>query len=465
MRLTLYGGAGEIGGNKILLETKSTRIFLDFGIRYSVRAMYFGAFLQPRRFSLLSDYLLTGILPPVRGIYSRELLGEGLDSLDSDAPAVDACIISHAHLDHSGHASFLREDIPLYMGEGARVLIRAREMVRNPSPEHLFNRGRSRGERLCQTFRTGSRITVGDIVLHPIHVDHSIPAAYGFIIETPEKTLAYTGDFRLHGPMGWMSREFIEACGEKAVEALLVEGTRVGDDKRFTEEDVRREMTSLMSSSHGKMVAVVVGSLDFDRLKTVLEASQASGRTLVVSLHHAHILKHLAGGGLRMDVPRMAEDVLMAYQKRRGSGKYEPADYSGWMAELVEDPTIPLLRDADISSRPDRYVLALSRAEDIIELADLRPPPGSPFILSTSEAHSEEQVLEQEKILNWATLLNMRFHHIHASGHASAGDLIESIERINPEKVIPIHTENPHLFRKNLQMEVEIPRTGEALEL
>ena len=29
--LTFYGGVNEIGGNKILLEDRDTKIFLDFG--------------------------------------------------------------------------------------------------------------------------------------------------------------------------------------------------------------------------------------------------------------------------------------------------------------------------------------------------------------------------------------------------------------------------------------------------
>ena len=29
--LTFYGGAGEIGGNKILLEDKDAKVYLDFG--------------------------------------------------------------------------------------------------------------------------------------------------------------------------------------------------------------------------------------------------------------------------------------------------------------------------------------------------------------------------------------------------------------------------------------------------
>ena len=40
MKLSFYGGAGEIGGNKILLEADNTRIFLDFGMSYNREELY-----------------------------------------------------------------------------------------------------------------------------------------------------------------------------------------------------------------------------------------------------------------------------------------------------------------------------------------------------------------------------------------------------------------------------------------
>ena len=32
--LTFYGGVNEVGGNKILLEDKDTKVFLDFGMSF-----------------------------------------------------------------------------------------------------------------------------------------------------------------------------------------------------------------------------------------------------------------------------------------------------------------------------------------------------------------------------------------------------------------------------------------------
>lgn len=45
-RLTFYGGVGQIGGNKILLEEGDSALFFDFGISFAGR--YYEEFLNPR---------------------------------------------------------------------------------------------------------------------------------------------------------------------------------------------------------------------------------------------------------------------------------------------------------------------------------------------------------------------------------------------------------------------------------
>ncbi|MEM3082683.1 MAG: MBL fold metallo-hydrolase RNA specificity domain-containing protein, partial [Candidatus Caldarchaeum sp.] len=88
----------------------------------------------------------------------------------------------------------------------------------------------------------------------------------------------------------------------------------------------------------------------------------------------------------------------------------------------------------------------------------------------TSEAHSEEQMLEEERIHNWVNLLNLRYKHIHSSGHAPQKDLIKIIEEINPRKVIPVHTLKPTLMKQllnnsGLKPVVEEPVQGRAMDV
>ena len=54
--LSFYGGVGEIGGNKILVEDRDARIWLDMGAPFDLGEEYFVEFLQPRERFGLRDY-------------------------------------------------------------------------------------------------------------------------------------------------------------------------------------------------------------------------------------------------------------------------------------------------------------------------------------------------------------------------------------------------------------------------
>ena len=73
VRFTAYGGAGEIGGNKLLLEDGDWQVLFDFGMSFGALGTYFEEFLKPRTVRGLSDYLLTGLLPPLEGLYRDDL--------------------------------------------------------------------------------------------------------------------------------------------------------------------------------------------------------------------------------------------------------------------------------------------------------------------------------------------------------------------------------------------------------
>jgi ribonuclease J len=148
--LTFYGGVGEIGGNKILLQTEDGTVLLDFGRRMNEYGKYFSDYLQARSKNALRDLLRLGILPKIDGIYTPYLvdmtvlfededvakkvpLKEALDywrTLDvcpcnPEHPAVDGVFITHAHFDHIQDVSFLDPSIPVYCTEKTKVLAKA----------------------------------------------------------------------------------------------------------------------------------------------------------------------------------------------------------------------------------------------------------------------------------------------------------------------------------------------------
>ena len=111
--------------------------------------------------------------------------------------------------------------------------------------------------------------------MEPIHVDHSIPAAYGFIIQTSDSAIAYMGDFRLHGPRKEMSEEFLQKIGERRLDALICEGTRMALQERrmnYSEKEVEERCSEIVASS-GSVVFATRYSKDMDRLRSIYNAA------------------------------------------------------------------------------------------------------------------------------------------------------------------------------------------------
>ena len=124
-KLTFYGGVGEIGGNKILVEDKSTKIFLDFGQSFSFGADYFTGWLSPRAINGLVDHFEFGLLPKITGLYAEKQIAR--TDLPYQEPQISATFLSHAHFDHVAHICFVDPKILVYLGEGTKLFLESME--------------------------------------------------------------------------------------------------------------------------------------------------------------------------------------------------------------------------------------------------------------------------------------------------------------------------------------------------
>ncbi|MEM0483000.1 MAG: MBL fold metallo-hydrolase [Nitrososphaerota archaeon] len=451
MRVRGFGGVGEIGGNKFYIEARGEGIFIDFGISYASKRRYFGFFLRPKKFSLLASLIASGSIPLVRNLYDRELFDPtGLTSEAlRKAPElnVQGVVVSHPHTDHIGHVSLLRKDIPIYLGEGSYEIARTRELTKpaRTIEDKIF----VDGERLVHLFRTGSKARISSFEVIPIHVDHSVPGSYGLIVHSPEGSVAYSGDLRLHGPKSMFTEEFAETIASQGVDVVMMEGTRVGEEDQVTETDVEKNLIRNIAERRG-LVAVLTGLLDYDRFRSIVSASEAAGRTVLVSPRMATMLNTFRNLGV-MPVDflpgRGRVEVLV---ERKGSGLLDRQDYHGWEREYLEnllDRGLPVLTDLDVAAYQHKYTVVLNSPDDILDLLLMRPIEDSLFIYSTSEPHNEEQEIDRERIDNWLSILGMKSIQVHASGHASREELEHIIRTARPKRVIPIHTEAPELFQ------------------
>src|SRR5256886_16030198 len=90
--LTFYGGVGQIGGNKVLVEDRDARIWLDMGATFDFGSDYFVEYLMPRERFGLRDYFALGLLPKLPGLYGAEWLDRA--GLPPETPRFSAALIS-----------------------------------------------------------------------------------------------------------------------------------------------------------------------------------------------------------------------------------------------------------------------------------------------------------------------------------------------------------------------------------
>jgi ribonuclease J len=432
VKLTAYGGVFEIGGNKILLQDGDTKIFLDFGVSFNAEAEYFSGTMSPRKVNGIGDYLEFGILPRLEGLYAHELIKQ--TEIPLKPTGYQAVIVSHAHADHVGYVQFLDASIPVHCGETSKIILSAlsESGAVDLSPS------------LLRGFRTGDKIKVDDIEVEPIHVDHSIPGAYGFIIYTSEGTIVYTGDLRLHGAAANLTEKFVGKAAEQHPTVLLCEGTRVGHEESYklrSEMEVKEAANKVVSNT-SKLVATSFYGRDIDRLNTFYSVTVANNRKFIISMKTALLLTKLQED-IHLSIPDVLHDEnILVYKKRKKTGAYEEHDYFKW-----ERPYLDKAVDHTYVHDHQATVIIAIEPSNFTELVDIRPDPGGHYIYSMSEPHSELEAVDEEIQKNWLTHFSMELHQIHASGHAPQKDIGNIIDDIRPKTLIPIHTESPDKFK------------------
>jgi ribonuclease J len=427
--LTFYGGVAEIGGNKILLKDGDTKIFFDFGMSFAMKKLFYSPpFLSPKSGKSLQEF---GILPKLDGVYK----------FDDEEPQVDAVFVSHSHLDHSAYLSFIKREIPVYCGETTCTILQAQSEIRRADLEfNIEGLG-------FKTFRTGKKIRVDNLEVEPVHVDHSVPGAYGFVIHTTQGSLAYTGDFRHHGAKSEMTDDFVEKAQKADVTAIITEATNMTGASVSSEREVEGKLDAIVGQADGIVLAEFAYA-DVDRFNSFFRVAKKNNRCLAISLKQACLLESLrADKGLSL--PSIDDEGILLFRRSKATS-YK------WEKQLVDKYPDKVKGAFELSKQQCGVVLAMS-FYDLEELIEIQPKPGSCYVLSASEPFNEEMEIDFERLVNWLDHYGLPQYHVHVSGHIMPLQLKAVLEKINAKTVFPVHTEKPRLFgrfMRNLKSKV-----------
>ncbi|MEM2913829.1 MAG: MBL fold metallo-hydrolase, partial [Candidatus Bathyarchaeia archaeon] len=358
--VAFYGGVNEVGGNKILLKDIDTRILFDFGMSFTLRNHYYSVpFLSPKDEKGLLEF---GILPELKGLYS----------FDSTEPKVDAVFLSHSHMDHAAYISLLKREIPIYCGETTATILDALSRVRLSGFE--FNLSGIK----FKTFRTGDKIKIGSLEIEPMHVDHSVPGSYGFVIHTSAGALVYTGDFRRHGSKPSLTMEFLEKCTNEKPKVVISENTNMTGVEVSSEREVIEKLNSVVGHTSG-LVMANFACADVDRLNSFYDVAVKNNRSLMVTLKQAYLLQKLSQDP-HLNIPKLNDDNILIFQKAKKK-------YYQWEQETMNLGKI--VDSQDVAEKQDKAILVTSFC-DLAELVEIKPSSGSCYVLSSSEPFNEE---------------------------------------------------------------------------
>jgi len=526
VKVTCYGGVNEIGGNQILVEDGDVKFFFDFGTPFARWNQFYEEFLRPRRGAGILDPLTMGLLPPIRGLYRADLeypqnIWNQVKSRhgfrDLTKANISGVLLSHAHLDHCGYISFLKHNIPVYSSAATAFIAKA---IQDTSGGNEFEKevcyfsprslrqdylGSDRDVRHQRRFKMvdinnlSKRAllfwnhrckmgqwepiqqlqqpefqpkTIGRLPLLSFPVDHSIPGALAYAVETSAGWIAYTGDIRKHGLESQKTKEFIEKLKELKVTLLICEGTRVDDVKSISEEEVYENCLKSVKDARGKLIIADFGPRNIERLRIFLEIAKATGRKLVILSKDAYLLECLAHVMPEVCLSDQLKDMVV-YQERK-----DPNSLKAWERDIRD--RLPLVKHSDVSQYPGNFILCFS-FWDIKHLIDINITGGL-YIYSASEVYNEEQAMDIRRLHNWLDAFNFQKIGLpvelekgkwevpeeqsgfHASGHASGKDILDMVKEINPKILIPVHTERPQFFiekLKDTRIEVRIAIQGQ----
>jgi ribonuclease J len=516
--ITVFDGAGTIGGNKVYLEFKGGShdrkgLFFDFGTNFKTYGDYYEEFLVPRTVRGIHDLLALAIIPEI-SCYRGDLIPSDVSLAGARRLDPLAIFISHAHMDHVGNIGLLDRAIPGVATPMTAMILKAMQdcgskmeseaayiTPRLPDDEETrlieavpAKTSPFMGRDFCLTGPcTGApgvdplkpfwesqpatrKLTSGalevapgflDIEFASFEVDHSMYGAAAYAVNSDAGWIVYSGDLRKHGKFQDKTVQFASEAKKLSPACLIIEGTtasRKQEGGEISESTVADRCRSA-TEAETDLVIADFAARNFERLDMFREIAKKTGRELVVMMKDAYLLKAMQC----VDGEDRIKD-LSIYKDLKGSR-------DGFEKQVMKEYPGKLLDPADIAKSPGSYILCFSFF-DIKHLLDIRSEGGT-YIYSSSEAYGEEQKIDFVRLWNWLGRFKFTIagfsivdgpdgrpapafeNGYHASGHASGEDILQIIKEINPGTVIPIHTEVPSYFKDNLPgMKVILPERG-----
>ena len=389
------GGLGEVGKNMTVYECCGDMIIVDCGLVFPDSEMY-GVDM---------------VIPDFTFVLQNKDKIKGL-------------LITHGHEDHIGSIPYLLQklDLPVY---GTKLTL---GLIRNKLEE--FNlAGRTRFVEIVPK----QKIRLGCFTVEPIHVNHSIPDAVGFAIDSPAGVIIQTGDFKIdYTPLacGPTDLTTLAEYGRRGVLALLSDSTNA-ERPGFTatEQKVAAGVHNLFTQARNKRIIIATFASNIYRIQQIIELAVQEGRKVAFS---GRSMVNNTAMAQELGYMHIPEGTLISVDELN---RYAPEEVVLITTGSQGEPLSALSRMASCSHR------------------QVRVGPGDFIIISANPIPGNEKSVT--KIVNGLLLLGAEviyesMYDVHVSGHACQEEQKLMLTLTRPKYFLPVHGEYKQLKKHAL---------------
>lgn len=418
---TALGGAQEVGRSSFLLDA-GEKIVLDRGVK-----------LNPNNI----EYPL-----PIKAY-------------------LDAVILSHAHLDHSGHlpALFLKGNVHTYLTpptlELAKILWYDTLKIADQegSMPHFTEEEIRKTEQYSFTYGYKRKISITkNMQLEFFDAGHIAGSALSKII-LPEKEILYTGDYKVK------ETRLHEGADLKVgkVDTIILEST-YGDREQPERKETEKEFIEKVNETIAEGGNCIIPAFAVGRAQEIIDA---------LTEHKALAPIYLDGMGQK------AAAVMLRYPKYLKNPKHlkKALDQTKWVRSnkktrkaATSQPSIIVASAGMLQGGPVlNYIAKLyndKKSALLFTGFQVEESPGR-TLLDTGKITIDGKHLE----------VKMKIHKFDFSAHPSQSELIKSLHKWKPEKAVLVHGDKKtlpvfkELIEKELGIETIIPTTGKEIAI
>lgn len=419
MKINFIGGAQEVGGSCIAVETGYAKVALDYGVKVG-------------------------------------------DAVFSQFPKdFDAVIISHAHLDHSGNLLGLSQGSPVIVGSSitrdvTTDLLRDMIKIQRINGNHFpYNNQDANNIRKSWWVRDSIALPGMSIGLHP--AGH-VAGAKMTRIQAEGKKLLYTGDFCLH------DTEILEgnkpANLPKNLDALIIESTYGGTNRPRRDTLIAKFFKQVLSTIERKG-NILIPTFAFQRSQEMAKRIDQAMRNGILPKYHVYTLSKLANkitDYFNIHKHFFTEEI----QSQKTPFNYRHVKHIRRTSQIKE-PAIVICTSGFGHAGASLHLLNEwgSEEENSVIINSGYLPPESPLKIA----------MEKRELINNGRKIPVHadVEQIQLSSHPDQEELVKFVEELKPERTLLVHgeLEQAQALAEKIseKTEVYIPEKGETITL